>query len=72
MAVVLAVEKWRPYLLGRHFIIKTDHFSLKFLMEQKRTTIIQSKLTMRYNISRGRKMWLQMDYLGYMGCSYWL
>ena len=29
MAVVLAVEKWSPYLLGRHFIIKTDHFSLK-------------------------------------------
>jgi len=33
MAVVLVVEKWRCYLLGRHFIIKTDHFSLKYLME---------------------------------------
>jgi len=43
MAVVLAMEKWRPYLLGRHFIIKTRHFSLKYLMEQKLTTVFHSK-----------------------------
>jgi len=43
MAVVLAVENWRPYLLGRHFVIKTDHFSLKYLMEQKITSSFQSK-----------------------------
>jgi len=24
MAVVVAVEKWRPYLLGRHFVIKVE------------------------------------------------
>jgi len=33
MVVVLGVEKWRPYLLGRRFVIKTDHFSLKYLLE---------------------------------------
>ena len=41
--MVLIVEKWRPYLLGRHFAIKTEHFSLKYSMEQKITTEFQSK-----------------------------
>jgi len=34
MIVVLAVEKWRPYLLGMHFIIKTNHFNLNYLMDR--------------------------------------
>ena len=38
MVVVLAVERWRPYLLRRHFIIKTDHFSLNYILEEKITT----------------------------------
>ncbi|GKC72485.1 putative mitochondrial protein [Tanacetum coccineum] len=29
LAVILALQKWRGYLLDRHFKIKTDHFSLK-------------------------------------------
>lgn len=33
-AVTQAVHKWRHYLLGRHFIIKTDHRSLRELMLQ--------------------------------------
>jgi hypothetical protein len=31
LAVVKAERKWRPYLLGKPFVIKTDHQSLKIL-----------------------------------------
>lgn len=33
-AITSAVRKWRHYLLGQHFIILTDHKSLKDLMSQ--------------------------------------
>ena len=35
MAVVKAVQKWRHYLLGNHFIIKIDQKCLKFLTDQR-------------------------------------
>lgn len=31
-AVVEAVTKWRQYLLGHHFIVRTDHKSLRDLL----------------------------------------
>lgn len=35
LAIVLAIQKWRHYLLGRHFVIRTDQQSLHHLMDQR-------------------------------------
>ena len=39
MAILFAVKKWHYFLVGRHFIIKTDHQPLKYMLEQKVTTL---------------------------------
>lgn len=41
IGLVQAVRHWRPYLWGRHFTVKTDHFSLKYLLDQRLATIPQ-------------------------------
>jgi len=34
LAILHAHKKWQPYLMGRHFKVKTDHDSLKYFLEQ--------------------------------------
>ncbi|KAA8542515.1 hypothetical protein F0562_023667 [Nyssa sinensis] len=43
LALVLAVQKWRAYLLGKQFIVRTDQRSLKYLWEQRITTTAQQR-----------------------------
>jgi hypothetical protein len=41
IGLVKAVRHWRPFVWGRFFIICSDHFSLKFILDQWLTTIPQ-------------------------------
>jgi hypothetical protein len=44
LALILDVDKWRPYLQRAPFIIKTDHQSLTFLGEQLLEFDLQRKV----------------------------
>ena len=35
LAMVFACENFRPYILGSHVVIHTDHATIKYLMENK-------------------------------------
>ena len=38
-----ALKKWRPYLMGRHFKVKTDRDSFKHFLEQRLSSEEQHK-----------------------------
>lgn len=35
IAICLAIHKWKHYLLGRHFLVRSDQQSLRFLTQQR-------------------------------------
>ena len=47
LAILSAVKKWNAYLLSRHFQIKTEHKSLKFLLDQRTNTPAQQLWVIR-------------------------
>lgn len=70
-SILFVVKKWHQYLMGRHFIIKTDHQPLKFLIDQKLTTPNQytwlvKLITYDYKIQfkQGKSTWQHMHCQG--------
>lgn len=47
LSIVQVVTKWRQYLQGNHFIIQTDHQSIKYFLKQKINTELQQKWLMK-------------------------
>jgi hypothetical protein len=39
IGLVQAVRHWWPYLWGRAFVVRTDHYALKFMLDQRLSTI---------------------------------
>jgi hypothetical protein len=39
IGLVQAVRHWHPYLWGRTFVVRTDHYALKFMLDQRLSTI---------------------------------
>jgi hypothetical protein len=61
IGLVQAVRHWRPYLWGWRFLVRTNYYRLKFLLDQRLTTVPQhqwlSKLfgfdfTVEYGLGR--------------------
>jgi hypothetical protein len=41
ISLVQAMHHWHPYLWGHQFLVWTDHFSLKYLLDQRLSTVSQ-------------------------------
>ncbi|VAI53995.1 unnamed protein product [Triticum turgidum subsp. durum] len=55
LAILMAIEQWRPYLHTDEFLIRTDQCSLVHLDDQRLSTVWQQKvftklLGLRYKI----------------------
>jgi len=35
LTILHALQKWQPYLMGRHFKVRMDHDNLKYFLEQR-------------------------------------
>ena len=64
LAILHALNKWRPYLMGRHFKVKIDHDSLKYFLEWRLSSKEQQKWVTKmlgHDIEiiykRGNKIW---------------
>lgn len=58
LALVMAIQKWRHYLVGQHFKVRIDQQALKHLLEQRIGTPAQQKWTSKllgYDFSRVQK-----------------
>lgn len=78
LEVVFAITKWRPYLVGQHFKVKSDYFSSKYLLEQRITTPLQQKCVtklleyiLRLFIEVAKKIKWQMIYLKNLNIKFW-
>lgn len=47
LTLLMAVERWRPYLQPGEFVIKTDHHSLSYLDDQNLQSPLQRKAMAR-------------------------
>ena len=47
LALIMAIEKWSPYLQRQEFIIRIDHKSLPYLTEQNLQSDLQRKAMTR-------------------------
>ena len=43
LEILHSFKQWRPYLIGRHFKVKSDHDSLKYFLEQRLSLEEQQK-----------------------------
>jgi len=43
LVVVFVVQKWRHYLLPKKLVIRTNHRSLKYILDQRLATTFQQK-----------------------------